>query len=114
VLVIGDGKSDMCVSTTADFVFAKGSLAQYCQAHDIPHLRFDTLAELPALPAQLPQGIPANVANFRSWPPRNSSCPTSASQPLKTRPSWIKKPSTAPTATPFTTSTRRASSAAAK
>ena len=66
VLVIGDGKSDMCVSTTADFVFAKGSLAQYCQAHAIPHLRFDTFAELPALLARLPQGIAANATHFTS------------------------------------------------
>ena len=64
VLVIGDGRSDMCVSTTADFVFAKGSLAQYCQAHAIPHLRFDTFAELPALLARLPQGIAANATSF--------------------------------------------------
>ncbi len=49
VLVIGDGKSDMCVASTADFVFAKGSLAQYCEANNIPHARFDTFAEVPAL-----------------------------------------------------------------
>ena len=66
VLVIGDGKSDMCVSTTADFVFAKGSLAQYCQAHAIPHLRFDSFAELPALLARLPQGMAANATHFTS------------------------------------------------
>jgi len=44
VLVIGDGKSDMCVASTADFVFAKGSLAKYCEANTIPHARFDTFA----------------------------------------------------------------------
>ena len=44
VLVIGDGKSDMCVASTADFVFAKGSLAEYCERQQHPsralrHLR---------------------------------------------------------------------------
>ena len=64
VLVIGDGKSDMCVASTADFVFAKGSLADYCVAHQIPHARFDTFAEVPALLALLPQGNAANATSF--------------------------------------------------
>ena len=64
VLVIGDGKSDMCVASTADFVFAKGSLATYCEANNIAHARFDTFAEVPALLAQLPQGIAANANTF--------------------------------------------------
>ena len=64
VLVIGDGKSDMCVASTADFVFAKGSLADYCVANHIPHARFDTFAEVTALLAQLPQGIAANATHF--------------------------------------------------
>ncbi|AQY64594.1 MULTISPECIES: MtnX-like HAD-IB family phosphatase [Pseudomonas] len=64
VLVIGDGKSDMCVASTADFVFAKGSLARYCEANNIPHARFDTFAEVSALLAKLPQGIAANATTF--------------------------------------------------
>ena len=64
VLVIGDGKSDMCVASTADFVFAKGSPADYCVANNIPHARFDTFAEVPALLALLPQGIAANPTSF--------------------------------------------------
>ncbi|MFV3015480.1 2,3-diketo-5-methylthio-1-phosphopentane phosphatase, partial [Pseudomonas sp. KHB2.9] len=63
-LVIGDGKSDMCVASTADFVFAKGSLARYCEANNIPHARFDTFAEVSALLAKLPQGIAANATTF--------------------------------------------------
>ena len=66
VLVIGDGKSDMCVASTADFVFAKGSLARYCEANNIPHARFDTFAEVPALLAKLPQGIAANATTFNT------------------------------------------------
>lgn len=55
VLVIGDGRSDMCVAATADFVFARGSLVDYCVSQRIPHARFDSFAQLPALLAQLPQ-----------------------------------------------------------
>ncbi|WP_213877580.1 MtnX-like HAD-IB family phosphatase [Pseudomonas sp. dw_358] len=54
VLVIGDGKSDMCVASDADFVFAKGSLADYCEREGIAHARFDSFAELPALLSRLP------------------------------------------------------------
>ncbi|MFS2158004.1 MtnX-like HAD-IB family phosphatase [Pseudomonas sp. Pseusp122] len=54
VLVIGDGKSDMCVASTADFVFAKNSLADHCERNGIPYARFDSFAELPALLALLP------------------------------------------------------------
>ena len=64
VLVIGDGKSDMCVASTADFVFAKGGLAEYCTANAIPHARFDTFAEVTALLARLPQSLAANATSF--------------------------------------------------
>ena len=59
VLVIGDGQSDMCVASSADFVFAKDRLADYCERNGIPYARFDNFAELPALLAQLP----SNAAN---------------------------------------------------
>ncbi|MDE1163815.1 MAG: MtnX-like HAD-IB family phosphatase [Pseudomonas sp.] len=55
ILVIGDGKSDMCVAGSADFVFAKGSLAAHCERNGIAHARFESFAELPALLAALPQ-----------------------------------------------------------
>jgi 2,3-diketo-5-methylthio-1-phosphopentane phosphatase len=59
VLVIGDGKSDMCVAETADFVFAKGRLAEHCERNGIPFARFDSFAELPALLALLPHSLPS-------------------------------------------------------
>ncbi|WP_062388059.1 MtnX-like HAD-IB family phosphatase [Pseudomonas abietaniphila] len=62
VLVIGDGKSDMCVASTADFVFAKGTLAEHCERHDIPFARFDSFAELPGLLALLPHSLPTPTA----------------------------------------------------
>lgn len=63
VLVIGGGQSDMCVASTADFVFAKDRLADYCERNKIPHARFDSFAELPALLAKLPNNA-ANATNF--------------------------------------------------
>ncbi|QQZ40944.1 MtnX-like HAD-IB family phosphatase [Pseudomonas sp. SK3(2021)] len=63
VLVIGDGQSDLCVAASADFVFAKGRLAEYCQGNAIPHATFDSFAELPALLALLPNEA-ANAGAF--------------------------------------------------
>ncbi|MFP3517614.1 MtnX-like HAD-IB family phosphatase [Pseudomonas sp. SIMBA_077] len=54
VLVIGDGRSDRCVASNADFVFAKDSLATHCERNGIAYARFDSFAELPALLAKLP------------------------------------------------------------
>jgi 2-hydroxy-3-keto-5-methylthiopentenyl-1-phosphate phosphatase len=64
VLVIGDGKSDMCVAETADFVFAKNSLADHCERKGIPYVRFDSFSELPELLALLPNNTPTNVARL--------------------------------------------------
>ncbi len=66
ILVIGDGKSDMCVAGTADFVFAKGSLADHCERNGIAHARFDSFAELPALLAALPQDSRNTVPHLNS------------------------------------------------
>jgi 2,3-diketo-5-methylthio-1-phosphopentane phosphatase len=64
VLVIGDGQSDMCVATTADFVFAKDRLAEHCERNNIAYARFDSFAELPALLALLPSVSAANTRSF--------------------------------------------------
>jgi 2-hydroxy-3-keto-5-methylthiopentenyl-1-phosphate phosphatase len=64
VLVIGDGQSDMCVASSADFVFAKDRLAEHCERNGIAFARFDSFAEIPALLAQLPAGRAANATDF--------------------------------------------------
>lgn len=64
VLVIGDGQSDMCVASTADFVFAKDRLAEHCERNGIAYARFDSFAELPALLARLPAASAANTSPF--------------------------------------------------
>ena len=64
ILVIGDGQSDMCVAGTADFVFAKGRLAEHCERNNLPYARFDSFAELPARLALLPNDVAANAGNY--------------------------------------------------
>jgi 2-hydroxy-3-keto-5-methylthiopentenyl-1-phosphate phosphatase len=39
-VVIGDGRSDFCMSTRADFVIAKGALADFCSSRGQPHATF--------------------------------------------------------------------------
>ncbi|MEO6680732.1 MAG: MtnX-like HAD-IB family phosphatase [Pseudomonas sp.] len=64
VLVIGDGQSDMCVASTADFVFAKDRLAEHCERNGIAYARFDSFAELPALLARLPAASATKTRPF--------------------------------------------------
>ncbi len=53
VLLIGDGRSDFCAATQADFVFAKSKLARHCQLHGIAHAEIHSFSDavrlLPAL-----------------------------------------------------------------
>lgn len=53
VLLIGDGTSDFCAANSADFVFAKYRLNEYCRLHDIHHVSIlgfaDAIELLPAL-----------------------------------------------------------------
>ena len=45
-VLIGDGTSDRKAALLADVVFAKGHLAAWCAAYDVPHHRFDTLTDV--------------------------------------------------------------------
>jgi 2-hydroxy-3-keto-5-methylthiopentenyl-1-phosphate phosphatase len=44
--LIGDGRSDFCVAREASFVFAKGRLADHCEAEGIPHMRIRHLGDV--------------------------------------------------------------------
>jgi 2,3-diketo-5-methylthio-1-phosphopentane phosphatase len=55
VVLIGDGKSDACLAGEADVVFAKGSLAKYCEQQGIAHHRFQTFADVLAQVKKWPQ-----------------------------------------------------------
>jgi 2-hydroxy-3-keto-5-methylthiopentenyl-1-phosphate phosphatase len=52
VVAIGDGRSDFCMSTRANFVIAKGALARFCRSRGLPHREFtnfqDATAQLAA------------------------------------------------------------------
>ncbi len=45
-IYIGDGRSDLCAIGTADVLFATGFLADYCTAHDIDYIAFDSFVEV--------------------------------------------------------------------
>lgn len=46
IILIGDGRSDFCLSETADFVFAKKSLIQHCRSKQVAHTPYTTFAEI--------------------------------------------------------------------
>jgi len=64
VVLIGDGRSDMCLAGQVDYVFAKESLARYCEAEAIPFTEFlsfsDVLVSIKSWPSS--QGLP-NLAS---------------------------------------------------
>src|SRR5258708_19197830 len=45
-ILIGDGRSDLCLARSADFVFAKGSLLKFCEAENIVHSPFETFGDV--------------------------------------------------------------------
>jgi 2,3-diketo-5-methylthio-1-phosphopentane phosphatase len=44
-ILVGDGRSDFCISGKVDFVLAKGSLAKHCAKNGTPHETFSDLSE---------------------------------------------------------------------
>lgn len=54
IVLIGDGKSDACISGMADIVFAKGSLIKHCEKNNIKHYKFQTFADVLAIIKQWP------------------------------------------------------------
>jgi 2-hydroxy-3-keto-5-methylthiopentenyl-1-phosphate phosphatase len=46
MVLIGDGKSDICLARRADVVFAKKSLLDYCVANEIAHIPFDNFDDV--------------------------------------------------------------------
>jgi 2-hydroxy-3-keto-5-methylthiopentenyl-1-phosphate phosphatase len=45
---LGDGLSDRGAAENADIIFTKGSLASFCDAQEIPHLPFNSFADVQA------------------------------------------------------------------
>jgi 2-hydroxy-3-keto-5-methylthiopentenyl-1-phosphate phosphatase len=46
IVYIGDGYSDFCSAEHADIIFAKKSLAAYCNKYHIPHYQFSNFADI--------------------------------------------------------------------
>ena len=46
VLYIGDGTSDICAANLADILFAKDSLAEYCDQNAIKYIKFETFKDI--------------------------------------------------------------------
>lgn len=44
-IMIGDGRSDFCIASSAHFVLAKSKLLDHCQTNDLPHMEFKDFAE---------------------------------------------------------------------
>ena len=45
-IVIGDGRSDYCMSLEADYVIAKGALTHFCRNRGLPHATFDSFEDV--------------------------------------------------------------------
>ncbi len=45
-IYVGDGKSDVCASQSADIVFAKGYLRDYCKTRRLSHIPFKDLKDV--------------------------------------------------------------------
>ena len=48
-IMIGDGRSDFCISGRVDMVLAKGALAEHCRAKGLPHHKVAGFADVNAL-----------------------------------------------------------------
>lgn len=46
VFYVGDGRSDICASTEADVVFAKGVLSEYFKKKNLPHITIRDLGDV--------------------------------------------------------------------
>jgi 2-hydroxy-3-keto-5-methylthiopentenyl-1-phosphate phosphatase len=45
-VLIGDGRSDLCIARSAGYVFAKGSLRRFCEAEGIIHTPFESFQDV--------------------------------------------------------------------
>lgn len=46
IIYIGDGASDFCPSSKADFLFAKKKLLEYCKENNIPYVKYSDFNEV--------------------------------------------------------------------
>ena len=48
IIFVGDGRSDFCATTEADILFAKHTLAIYCEQRDIDYIPYQNFADVKA------------------------------------------------------------------
>lgn len=46
IIYVGDGASDFCPSSKADFLFAKKKLLEYCKKNNIPYVKYSDFNEV--------------------------------------------------------------------
>lgn len=46
VILVGDGRSDLCIARMADHVFAKSTLLKFCEKENIRHTPFSTFRDV--------------------------------------------------------------------
>lgn len=46
IILIGDGRSDHCLARSADYIFAKESLQDFCESGGIPYTPFDSFDDI--------------------------------------------------------------------
>lgn len=44
-IMIGDGRSDFCIASSAHFVLAKDRLLEHCRKNDLPHMAFGSFVD---------------------------------------------------------------------
>lgn len=64
VILVGDGKSDACLASRADIVFAKGSLIMHCEKNNIAHFKFQTFADVLSKVKAWPKDAPSKTAGL--------------------------------------------------
>ena len=62
-ILVGDGRSDFCLSERADLVFAKNSLVTHCGEAGVEHHPFSQLSEAARLLDDMLTGIPATASH---------------------------------------------------
>ena len=67
-ILIGDGRSDLCIARSADHVFAKGALRSYCEAEGIVFTPFETFGDVLTV-------VRGWNAHHYEGIPRESECP---------------------------------------
>ena len=44
-IMIGDGRSDFCIASSAHFVLAKSKLLEHCRSNELPHMAFRSFSD---------------------------------------------------------------------